>query len=164
MHVMFALREITRWTRYAMPEIQNGWDIYRKIWWIWYMWKKRQVFWNWQAPNATVVCRAWSTKKMNADLHASWVNTTQMPQCIVTTRGNKHSSTVRTVITVSSSIPVIPVSPVPFTPIECPICYDLILHKKKTIDLGCHQFCKSCINKWFANGGNTCPMCRKTPQ
>ena len=97
-----------------------------------------------------------------------------MPQCIGTTRGNKqckrnvknhieYCCSHRTVRTVMTVITVITVIPIPFTPIECPIFYDLVLHKKKTIDLGCHQFCKSCINEWFANGGNTCPMCRKNP-
>ena len=85
-----------------------------------------------------------------------------MPQCIGTTLANKRCkrNAMKNVEYCYCHFNKL-VIPITFTPFECPICYELVLHKKKTIDLGCHQFCKACINEWFTIGGNTCPMCRK---
>ena len=42
---------------------------------------------------------------------------------------------------------------------NCVICYDKI--KGKT-SLNCgHSFCLLCIEKWYNNNKNTCPVCRK---
>lgn len=86
-----------------------------------------------------------------------------MPQCIGKTLANKRCkrNAMKNVEYCYCHFNKL-IVPITFIPFECPICYDLVLHKKQTIDLDCHQFCKTCIKEWCAIGGNTCPMCRKT--
>lgn len=43
---------------------------------------------------------------------------------------------------------------------DCPICFDVI-NKCDNSKLHCgHCFHKKCLNKWFENQKNTCPICR----
>ena len=44
---------------------------------------------------------------------------------------------------------------------DCPICYCSMMPNNRTT-LGCnHQFCESCINRWYQTGASTCPLCRR---
>ena len=48
------------------------------------------------------------------------------------------------------------------TNIECSICMKNVEVGSKMRKLPCeHFFCRKCIDAWFMNGKNTCPICRK---
>lgn len=42
---------------------------------------------------------------------------------------------------------------------ECPVCYD----REATCQFTCkHAFCYECTQKWYENGSESCPMCRRS--
>ena len=42
---------------------------------------------------------------------------------------------------------------------ECPVCYE----GGATCRFICnHTFCHDCVRKWYENGSNSCPMCRRS--
>jgi hypothetical protein len=45
--------------------------------------------------------------------------------------------------------------------IKCSVCLDITIEENTLCSTNCsHQFCKSCLDKWFNTGKTTCPMCR----
>ena len=48
---------------------------------------------------------------------------------------------------------------------ECSICLtDNIILLDKCITQCNHHYCKDCLDSWFNNGKDTCPMCRQSLQ